>query len=47
VDTRARLQRQEGARAASAVQQEARQSADAQAAAERDAQLTDTFRRSG
>jgi hypothetical protein len=46
-DTRVRLQRQEGARAAGAAQQEARQSAAAQAAAERDAQLTDTFRRSG
>ena len=47
VDTRAREQQQERARAASAAQQEATRSAAAQAAAERDAQLTDTFQRSG
>jgi hypothetical protein len=46
-DTRAREQQQERARAASAAQQEARQSAAAQAVAERDAQLTDAFQRSG
>jgi hypothetical protein len=46
-DSRAREQQQKRARAASAAQQEARQSAAAQAAAERDAELTDTFRRSG
>jgi len=47
VDTRAREQEQEQAEAASAAQQEAKQSAAARAGAERDAQLTDTFRRSG
>lgn len=47
VDTRAREQQQEQARAASAAQQEAKQSAAAEAAAERDAHLTDMFRRSG
>jgi hypothetical protein len=46
VDTRAREQEREQARAASAAQHEAEQSAAAQAAAERDAQLTDAFRRS-
>jgi hypothetical protein len=45
VDARAREQQQERAQAARAAQQEARQSAAAQAAAERDARLTDTFRR--
>lgn len=47
VDTRAREQQEERAQAASAAREEARQSAAAQAAAERDAQLTDAFRRSG
>ena len=47
VGTRAREQQQEKAQADSAAQQEAKQSAAAEAAAERDAQLTDTFRRSG
>jgi hypothetical protein len=47
VDTRARAQQQQSARAASAAQQEARQSAAVEAAADRDTQLTDTFRRSG
>ena len=47
VETRAREEQQERARAASAAQQEARRSAAARAAAERDAELTDTFRRSG
>ena len=47
VDTRAREQQQEQAQAASAAQQQAKQSAAAEAAAKRDAQLTDTFRRSG
>ena len=47
VDTRAREQQQEKAQAAGAAQQEAKQSAAAEAAAERDAHLTDTFRRSG
>jgi hypothetical protein len=46
VETRAREQQREEARAASAAQQEAKQAAAAQAAAERDAELTDTFRRS-
>lgn len=47
VDARAREQQQEKAQAASAAEQKARQSDAAEAAAERDAQLTDTFRRSG
>ena len=47
VETRAREQQQEKAQAAGATQQEAKQSAAAEAAAERDAHLTDTFRRSG
>src|SRR5436190_1079870 len=47
VDTRAREQQQEKAQAASAAEQEATQSTAAKAAAERDAHLTDTFRRSG
>jgi MOSC domain-containing protein YiiM len=46
VDTRAREQQQEKAEAADAAQQEAKQSAAAEAAAERDANLTDRFRRS-
>jgi hypothetical protein len=45
-DNRAREHQQERARAASEAQQEARQSAAAQAAADRDARLTDAFRRS-
>lgn len=47
VGTRAREQQQEQAQAASAAQQETKQSAAADAAAERDAHLTDAFRRSG
>jgi hypothetical protein len=47
VDTRAREQQQEKAQAASTAQQEAKQSGAAEAAAERDAHLTDAFRRSG
>ena len=47
VDTRAREQEQENAQAARAAQEEARESAAARAVAERDAQLTDVFRRSG
>jgi regulator of protease activity HflC (stomatin/prohibitin superfamily) len=47
VDTRAREQQQQNAQAARAAEKEAKQSAAAEAAAERDAQLTDTFRRSG
>jgi regulator of protease activity HflC (stomatin/prohibitin superfamily) len=47
VDTRAREQQEENAQVARAAEQEAKQSAAAEAAAERDAQLTDTFRRSG
>jgi hypothetical protein len=47
VDGRRREQEQQRAQAAAAAQEEARQSAAAQAAAERDAQLTDMFRRSG
>ena len=47
VGTRAREQQQERARAANAAQKEARQSAAAEAAAERDAHLTDMFRRFG
>ena len=47
VDTRARVQQEEKAEAARAAEQEAKQSAAAEAAAERDAHLTDTFRRSG
>ena len=47
VDTRAREQQEEQAQATRAAEQEAKQSTAAQAAAERDAQLTDTFRRSG
>jgi hypothetical protein len=47
VDTRVREQEEEQARAARAADEEAKRSAAAQAAAERDAQLTDTFRRSG
>lgn len=47
VDTRAREQQQEEAQAARAAQQEAQHSAALKAAAERDAQLTDAFRRSG
>jgi hypothetical protein len=46
VDTRAREQEREEARAASAAQREAEQAAAAQAAAEHDAQLTDAFRHS-
>ena len=46
VDTRAREQQEQKAEAARAAEQEAKQSADAEAAAERDAHLTDTFRRS-
>jgi hypothetical protein len=47
VSTRAREQEEARAQAASAAQQEARESEAAHAAAERDAQLTDAFRRSG
>ena len=47
VDTRAREQREEKAQAARVSEQEAKQSAAARAAAERDAQLTDAFQRSG
>ncbi len=47
VDTRAREQQQEKAQAARVSAQEAKQSAAAHAAAERDAQLTDAFQRSG
>ncbi len=47
VDTRAREQQQKQAQAAGSAQQEAEQSNAAAAAAERDAHLTDTFRRSG
>ena len=47
VDTRAREQREEKAEAARVSEQEAKQSAAARAAAERDAQLTDAFQRSG
>ena len=46
-DTRARGQEQERAEAARAAQQEAKRAAAAEAAAERDAHLTDAFRRSG
>jgi hypothetical protein len=46
-DARAREQERERARAASEAQQAARRSAAARASAERDAQLTDSFRRSG
>jgi hypothetical protein len=46
VDTRAREQQQERAQAARAAEEEANRSAAAHAAAERDAQLTDAFRRS-
>ncbi|MBV8734265.1 MAG: hypothetical protein JO120_05740 [Solirubrobacterales bacterium] len=45
VDTRAREQQRAEAQAASAAQEEAKQSAAAQAAADRDAQLTNAFRR--
>jgi len=44
---RAREEEQKKVQAAIAARQEAKQSAAAEAAAERDAQLTDTFRRSG
>jgi hypothetical protein len=44
VDTRAHEQQQEKAQAAGAAHQEAKQSAAAEATAERDAHLTDTFR---
>ena len=47
VDTRAREQREEKAQAARVSAQEAQQSAAAQAAVERDAQLSDAFQRSG
>jgi hypothetical protein len=47
VDIRAREQQQEEAQAADAAQREAKRSAAGEAAAERDAQLTDAFRRSG
>ncbi len=47
VDTRAREQQHEKEQAAGAAEQEAKQSAAAEAAAERDAHLTDAFRRSG
>jgi hypothetical protein len=47
VDTRAREQQEEKVQAAGAAEQEAKRSAAAEAVAERDAQLTDTFRRSG
>jgi hypothetical protein len=49
VETRAREQeqKQKKAQAAIAAQQEAKQSTAAEAAAERDAELTHTFRRSG
>ena len=47
VETRARDQQEEEAQVARAAQQEAKQSAAAEAAAKRDAELTDTFRRSG
>lgn len=47
VDTRAREQQQEKAEAARVSEQEAKQSAAARVAAERDAQLTDAFQRSG
>jgi predicted RecB family endonuclease len=47
VETRSRDQQEEKARAARTAQQEAKQSAAAEAAAKRDADLTDTFRRSG
>ena len=47
VDTRAREQQEEKAQAARVSEQEAKQSAAARAAAERDAQLTDAFQRSG
>ena len=47
VDTRAREQQEEKAEAARVSEQEAKQSAAARAAAERDAQLTDAFQRSG
>ncbi len=46
VDTRAREQQQEKAQAARVSEQEAKESAAAQAAAERDAQLTDAFQQS-
>lgn len=45
-DTRAREQQEEQAHAAAAAHQEALRSAAAQTAAEHDARLTDTFRRS-
>ena len=47
VDTREREQQHEKEQAAGAAEQEAKQSAAAEAAAERDANLTDAFRRSG
>jgi regulator of protease activity HflC (stomatin/prohibitin superfamily) len=47
VDTRASEQQQEKAQAARESEQDARQSAAAAASAERDAQLTDAFHRSG
>jgi hypothetical protein len=47
VSTREHEQEQERAQAARAAQQEARESQAARAAAERDARLTDAFRRSG
>ena len=47
VETRAREQQQEQAQAARESEQEAKQAAAANAAAERDAQLTDAFQRSG
>jgi hypothetical protein len=47
VDTRAREKQEEEDQAARAAQQEAERSAAARTAAERDTQLTDTFRRSG
>lgn len=46
VDTRVRLQQEEEAEAAAEAREEAKQAATARAAAERDAQLTDAFRRS-
>ena len=47
VDTREREQQHQKAQTASAAQQEAQRSTAAEAAAERDARLTDTFRRPG
>ena len=46
-DTREREQQHQKAQTASAAQQEAQRSTAAEAAAERDARLTDTFRRPG